>query len=791
MKLPNLPRSPGKIRREEVAFGGVNTSEKHTAGEWEETENLGSGRWPALSPRLGRAVSRECAAPPTALYAWEELASVEGTGFYYGGQYIGEVSAGPKQMVRVGDWIVIWPDKKYYHWKTGEFTALEVGFPLTLGMSAVIGGDYVALPERQLAWLPTSAAPVTHTGSYLGVTASARQGRTYEYGSLLRQSYFDDDGYFVSYDTITSTKQLSIEYGTVGQMVRLDQRDADGASYWGRVTAVLTEEREYMPGVLRKYTTVQYEKWRARSEGRGYERMETYSGGSFRPVTGVLSDWTYGTTQTVLRAGLEPGFGWSFFRKKADNAERAGYSYQFSPSLAGTPLHLADEDVDSTLRIEVGDLLRYDETTGLAQMLTAIDRGYYTDHYYTASYTLQEVSLQELGANTDPAVTAAALAIGVGDPVRVSRGSVSISTRIRDFDAAYTKADSIEVPGMAPAPYGIRFTDDISALRGERGELSIDRITDPELSYICVHNHRLWGVHEGRIWCSAPGDPQNFELPPDGAEEAGLDPDLYAWMTEVGSPGDWTGIVSYSGAVLAFQENLVYKVVGDRPGSFTVSTYHIAGIQPGSHQSAAIVNEVLYYKGSGGVYAYSGYTPSLISENFGQRQFRDAVGGTDGTRYYLSMRDDAGDWQLYCYDTVRGVWLREDGLHAAAFSLYDGRLYCAAEEAGTILSFGGPVEAGIPWQAVSTPFYEDSFRRKRLTKLLIRAELPAGSTIRVAISYDGGDWQELYNTRAPRWRVAILPVRPKRCDSFRLRLMGEGDVTIRGIAREYLLGSEV
>jgi hypothetical protein len=274
----------------------------------------------------------------------------------------------------------------------------------------------------------------------------------------------------------------------------------------------------------------------------------------------------------------------------------------------------------------------------------------------------------------------------------------------------------------------------------------------------------------------------NFEV------STGSDAD--AWWTEVGSPGDWTGIVSYSGSVLAFKENLVHKVVGDLPGEFTVATYNIAGIQPGSHQSAVIVNEVLYYKGTGGVYAYSGYTPSFISENFGEQKFSAAVGGTDGTRYYLSMKDEDGAWQLYCFDTIRRVWLREDSLRAAAFSLHEGKLYCAAEELGKILTFGEEVEPGIPWQAVSVPFYEGSFDRKQVTKLLIRAELPAGSVIRVAISYDSSPWQELYNTRAPRWRVAILPVRPKRCDSFRLRIEGEGDITLRGIAREVLTGSE-
>lgn len=784
MKLPNLLYGNNKTRLQTVAFGGVNYSENHTEGEWEETENLGSGRYPALAPRLGRSVARSCEAAPTALYAWEELASVEGTGFYYGGKYIGEVSAGPKQMVRVGDQIVIWPDRKYYNWKTGEFTALAVGFTIDMGMSAVIGTDYVAIPTKYVEWKPTEKEPVKKTGRWLGVTQTGRVGVQYEYGSLYRQSGYDDDGSSYYYYDIANTKKMSVEGGTVGQMVRLDQLDENGASYWGQVTSITTEEREYMPGVTRKYTTVQYEKWKADDIRQGYDRVEKYSGGSFRPVTGSFSDWAYGTTnQTILRAELEPrDFGSSFYRKKAADAERQGYNYQSSPTLAGTPKNY-DGNASSGKRVEVGDIIQYDETTGRAQMFVEIERGYYTDHYYTSSYTLQEVSLQEVETTIDPENKADAVSIRAGDNVRVSRGNASIRTKIVDFSASYTKADSNEVPGMAAAPYGVTFADNVTALRKETGPISIDRIAEPDMTHICVHDNRLWGVHEGRIWCSKFGDPQNFDT------DTGTDAD--AWWTEVGSPGDWTGIVSYSGSVLAFKENLVHKVVGDLPSEFTVSTYNIAGIQPGSHQSAVIVNEVLYYKGTNGVYAYTGYTPSFLTENFGERKFTDAVGGTDGVRYYLTMRDEDGVWQTFCYNTLNRIWLREDSLHAAAYSLHEGKLYCAAEEEMAILTFGEAVEPDVPWSAVSVPFTEGSFDRKLYTKLLLRAELMPGSAMRVYASYDGGEWVQLYDKRGTRRGVAILPIRPRRCDRFRLKIEGEGNVTLLGMAREVLTGGEV
>lgn len=775
MKLPDLVYGNNKTRRQEVAFGGVNYSENHTEGQWEETENLGSGRWPALSPRLGRGVSRECVGAPTALYAWEQLASVEGTGFYYGGQYIGEVSAGPKQMARVGDWIVIWPDKKYYNWKTGEFTALEVGFTLEMGLASAVSGNMIALPAVTYEWTATDTAPETYQGNWLGVEDSARAGIKYRYATATKKQDENYDTYY----TISGQKDQSIDAGAVGKMVLLDDGGGNfaGTVYWGYITAFTVDEREYMPGIMRKYAQMKCTKCEqvAVSEYNvRYYPVQQQSSSRYQEVE--IGDWAYGAAEAVTAADTDTELGSSFYQYQKSPQE--SYRQSSRPRLNGEPLSTGN--ARGTL-VQVGDLLYYDEATQTAKRLTAITRSYHTDHYYTSAYTLQEVQLREVGANADPETVAAGLAVEIGDRVRVSRGSVSVDTRIQDYEGSYSYTG--EVPGMAAATLAIRFTDSVAELAAESGPVSIDRITDPDLTYICVHDNRLWGVHDNRIWCSKFGDPQNFDA------DTGTDAD--AWWTEVGSPGDWTGIVSYSGSVLAFKENLVHKVVGDLPSEFTVATYNIAGIQPGSHQSAAIVNEVLYYKGTNGVYAYSGYTPRFLTENFGERKFYRAVGGTDGVRYYLSMQDDDGAWQLYCYDTIRGIWLREDSLRAAAFSLHEGRLYCAAEEQNAILTFGEPVEPGIHWQAVSVPFTEGSFDRKLYTKLLIRAEMDFGSTLRVYASYDGGEWVRLYEKRANRRGVAILPVRPKRCDRFRLKIEGEGDITLQGIAREVLTGSEV
>ena len=87
-----------------------------------------------------------------------------------------------------------------------------------------------------------------------------------------------------------------------------------------------------------------------------------------------------------------------------------------------------------------------------------------------------------------------------------------------------------------------------------------------------------------------------------------------------------------------------------------------------------IINETLYYKGRGGVYAYSGGVPELVSDAFGSVRFSEAVAEADGERYYISMK--RGDqWGLYVYDVTRSLWHREDNTHALGMAFWEGTVY--------------------------------------------------------------------------------------------------------------------
>lgn len=312
------------------------------------------------------------------------------------------------------------------------------------------------------------------------------------------------------------------------------------------------------------------------------------------------------------------------------------------------------------------------------------------------------------------------------------------------------------------------------------GAVTIERKI-PKLSFICESQNRLWGCEGHTIYASALGDPTNFFL------YSGLSTDSYA--VAVGTDGDFTGCIGYSEGVLFWKEDCLHKVLGTYPANYELHTYSIPGLQAGSEKSMAIISDLLFYKGERGVYAYGGGTPSLLSECFGQREFTQAVGGTDGERYYLSVKEgNAG--HLLVYDPKAGMWLREDDVRARDFARLGNRLYFADANGNVWLVDGGAEDPEQEWTAQFAPFYETVLGRKRYSRLLLRLELPEGSWVRAELRLDNGPWNECGKVVGRTEDVVPMRLGVNRCDKLELRLRGKGLCTVLSVLREFTVGSE-
>lgn len=306
----------------------------------------------------------------------------------------------------------------------------------------------------------------------------------------------------------------------------------------------------------------------------------------------------------------------------------------------------------------------------------------------------------------------------------------------------------------------------------------------PDLDFICESGNRLFGCSgkDRAIYASALGDPRNFQVFDGGPGDS--------YRAQVGTAGDFTGCVAYGGAALFWKEDCLHRLVGSYPAAFEVRTDAIAGVQAGSARSMAVVNETLYYKGRDGVYAYSGGAPRLLSAALDPVHYDRAAAGSDGSRYYISMRRvDTGAWELLSYDLRRGLWMKEDGLEVRAFAALGGTVYQLQAD-GVYALDGGPEDEPEPlaWEATFAPFFEGSFRRKYPSRLLLRLEPEPGSWVEVQAARDGGPFRPVWTCRDNAAPTAAVPIRPGRCDRWQLRLKGEGRCLIRGMERESVLG---
>lgn len=308
----------------------------------------------------------------------------------------------------------------------------------------------------------------------------------------------------------------------------------------------------------------------------------------------------------------------------------------------------------------------------------------------------------------------------------------------------------------------------------------------PDLDYICESENRLWGCNskEQTIYCSALGDPTNFNV------FQGLSTDSYALA--VGTEGDFTGCCKLASSVLFWKENGLHKILGSYPAEYAMNHYTIEGLRKGCHKSMQVINEVLFYVGVHGVFAFSGGTPTLISDNFGEKEFTSAVAGNDGDSYFLSCCDNDGKWHLFVYETSVGIWVHEDNLQCRDFARIGKDLYFLDGSTGEIyLTSSGKDDADIPWYIQFVPFYETIEGKKSYSKLLLRLELPVKSYLTISVRQDEGAWREIGQVVGNTTGLARVRIPVSRCDKFELRLEGKGPCTILSMLREFSVGSEV
>ena len=330
------------------------------------------------------------------------------------------------------------------------------------------------------------------------------------------------------------------------------------------------------------------------------------------------------------------------------------------------------------------------------------------------------------------------------------------------------------------------------ACEDESATVRIERKVPP-MDFVCEAQNRLWGCFYGNdgarsvneIYCCALGDFKNWN------QFLGLATD--SWRAGRGSDGPFTGCVNYMGSPVFFKENVIHPVGVSPAGAHTVDDLPARGVQAGSHRSLAVVNETLYYKTRAGIVAWQGGMPADVGAALGDTRYYEAAAGVFGQRYYISMRDGAGVWSLFCFDAKTGLWMREDETHAAGFAAWGDELFAICDN--RVLAMNGTqgtVEARVRWYAETGVQHYSLTDHKYLSRFNLRLKMEPGATLRLFIEYDSsGVWVPSGEVPVTGLDSFVVPVRPRRCDHLRLRLEGEGEVRVFSLARVLELGSDV
>lgn len=317
----------------------------------------------------------------------------------------------------------------------------------------------------------------------------------------------------------------------------------------------------------------------------------------------------------------------------------------------------------------------------------------------------------------------------------------------------------------------------------------------PNMDFVIESGNRLWGCRYGtavngevvnEICACKLGDFKNWNC------YAGISTDSYA--ATVGTDGQFTGAVEHLGYPLFFKENCMHKVYGNYPANYQIQTTTCRGVQKGCEKSLAIVNEVLYYKARSGVCAYDGSLPTEISSAFGEETYYNAVAGSLGNKYYISMSDAKEAWHLFVYDAMKGMWHREDDTQATCFCNCRGDLYYidyADKQIKSVRGTGTLDTLPVKWQAVTGTIGTDHPDKKYLSRMDVRMWLQVGARVVFYAEYDSsGEWEYLFTMDGVKLQTFAVPIRPKRCDHMRLKIEGYGEAKIYSICKTTEQGSD-
>lgn len=770
MYLPRMKYKSDKHISQIVQFGGIHYGRGGADGEFAETENLSSMQFPALSQRKSRKQVEHYSAA-TDLFGWDKLVVVAEGKLYLDGEAICAVSGKPKQFAVVNSKLIVWPDKLQIDLTNNEILSMDSEFyqdPSPLFTANSIQISSLPMVERKYE-MQGYKAEVSGTAPWIN-----------SFGYDAEKLFWDEETGWTSDGTTPLTPDL----------VSPIHGESAGAIFIPKITVEDDGSYTY---------AVPAEDWNYNKPSAPLSRAEENQMGIF----GILQkqpEYGYGISVKAIA---------SFYQAGPAGVKRIALQPGDRVEIAGSPIQANNQKAIRIAGILKGtapdytDILKFENDPFLTPTeYVTLTEGYPAEKLVTDVVDHDSSSHRYFCTVTLPrAVLAGEQLLMFEKSFTWNGASFEVAEDSREF-YLYDRANKTLVALASGSIADDNFDAfDLSFKAYSRETAALQVILPiPELDYICEKDNRLWGVSnkaDNEVYDPQTGEYRHYTSRVLYASALGLPYRFFdfdgtaadSFQVAVASEGDFTGCIGYGANVLFFKEDMLYKMLGTSPLDYQLYSYRVSGVQPGCHKSMVILDEVLYYKGTGGVYRYTGSVPALISENFGTRQYDSAAAGTDGRQYYISMRDtQTGTYGLYVYHPGNGIWLREDETHATAFARYAEQLYFVSD--GKLYLAADAEEPDLKWMALFCPFEDTVYGMRGYSKLWLKLELSPGAVVIAEISEDKRPFRQIGMWGNSLQRTVTAPIFPGRCDSFRLRLRGTGRCIVRSIVREFDVGSE-
>lgn len=343
----------------------------------------------------------------------------------------------------------------------------------------------------------------------------------------------------------------------------------------------------------------------------------------------------------------------------------------------------------------------------------------------------------------------------------------------------------------------------------------------PSIDYGVVSHGRLFGVGRGRIYASGFNNYANWTF--DTVEEYN---EANAWCSSVHAntkaDGEFTGITSYGGNVIAFKKDMMYEIYNTKNPFRVIDLCNEGTVD---NRSICEVNGALFFATETDIKMYNGSNVVSIGKDLKLGKIDCAAAAGDGRNYYVAIHSNLFESTVYVYDTHCGQWTMRDSYYysngVAGFCSSDSGIYLLTDNrcAGRLVNdyygerYEGYYESenNCEWDFKTDVMSCESLDIKHLKTVRIKVRVKAGTHFMLSVRYyRDGEWGEadhqdgeffeeevmnfnsdVYDEYSYKDHIIRLTLRKSAAPGVMLKLSGYGYVRFHAMELIYEDGGEM